>query len=254
MLWRQTEALILGHTELGEADRIITLISPEYGKLKGAVRGSRNPKSRMCASTQPLTHAQVIFREKKNTDLHRISQCDIITPFTNLRGDLERLAGGLYIAELAAALTPMGEENRPLFQLLLWALNRLEAGAGVDKTLRIWEVRLLSLLGYGPELGVCVGCGKPVGAGGASLVPARGGLLCGGCLSQNGSGVPLSLGSLNFLRRALDLDIEKLGRLNLTQSSQHELKTAMRRYLTYQVNYDLHTYRFLDLLGGGPAA
>jgi DNA repair protein RecO (recombination protein O) len=247
---QRTEAIVIGSLDLGEADRLITFYSLQFGKIKAVARGSRRLKSRWGRSTQLLTHCMLVFYEKKNNQLHRLRQCDIMYSFNGLWEDLKKLTAGLYIAELVTRITPEGEENRELFYLITQLLSLLERGGDSETRLRIFEIRILSMLGYQPQIGHCIRCQQAIHhIPKISFSPIEGGVVCDNCLNQRLEGkITISAGSLYFLQQALRLSLSKIGRLGLVKALKPELKEMLHRYLTHHLDQEINSFRFLELL------
>src|SRR4030043_638769 len=119
----QTEALIIKRIDLGEADRILTLYTPELGKLKAVAKGTRRPQSKLGGHVELLTHSLLLLAKGRNLDI--ITQAQTINSFLPLRDDLKRMSCGLYISELVDYFTEEDIENLKLFHLLLDTLDRL---------------------------------------------------------------------------------------------------------------------------------
>jgi DNA repair protein RecO (recombination protein O) len=246
---QRTEAIVIGSLDLGEADRLITFYSRQFGKMKAVASGSRRLKSRWSRSTQLLTHCTVVFYEKRNTQLNRLRQCDIINSFSGLWSELKKITAGLYLAELIVRTTLEGEENEELYHLILQILSLIEQGGDIETSLRIFEIRALRMLGYEPQITRCVRCDQIIGkAQRVIFSPAEGGVVCSNCLGRCRSNeVSVSSGSLHFLQRALRLNVGKIGRLGLAKTMKPELKDMLHSYLTYHLDRDINSFRFLEL-------
>lgn len=249
MSLQSTQAIVIGSLDLGEADRLVTFYSLRFGKMKAVACGSRRLKSKWGRSTQLLTHCQLVFYEKKNSQLHRLRQCDIITSCSGLWSELKKLTAGLYVAELVARTAPEGEENDELFYLILKVLNLLEQGADPETSLRIFEIRLLSMLGYRPQIGQCIYCNQAISKNSKiSFSPIKGGVICNNCLTHSKSEqITVSAGSLFFLKQALKLQLAKVGRLNLAKALKPELKEMLHRYFMHLLEREINSFRFLEL-------
>lgn len=110
----RTDAIVLGHRNLGEADKILTIFSPEKGKIHAVARGVRRPRNPILAGSQLFTYSNFLIMEGRNLD--NISQCEIKESFYKIRQNLEYMAYGLYFAELLRVSTPMEDKNRELFR------------------------------------------------------------------------------------------------------------------------------------------
>ncbi len=249
MSLQSTQAIVIGSLDLGEADRLVTFYSRQFGKMKAVACGSRRLKSKWSRSTQLLTHCQLVFYEKKNNQLHRLRQCDIIHPYSGLWGGLKKLIAGLYVAELVTRIVPEGEESGELFYLILKVFNLLEQEGDPDVSLRIFEIRLLSMLGYRPQIGQCIYCKEAIRQNSKiSFSPLKGGVICSNCLTHSQSGqITVSAGSLLFLKQALKLKLAKIGRLSLAKALKPELKEMLHGYLMHLLEREINSFRFLEL-------
>ena len=152
----KTEAIVLRQRKLGEADRILTLHTPAYGKLDAKAKGVRKTTSRMSGHLQPLSRCMVQLARGR-TSLDVIAGCDTLESFQALREDLDRLSRALYAAELADRFLAERVESMATYRLLLDTLRRLQDG-NADTALRYYEMRLLEQSGFRPELERCLGC------------------------------------------------------------------------------------------------
>ena len=172
----KTEAIVLRQRKLGEAGKIVTLYTPNYGKLDAVAKGVRRPKSRLAGHLEVLTHTAVMLAQGRNLDT--VTQAQTVESFAPLRADLHRLSRALYAAELVDRFSPEGAEGYHVFQLLLATLRRLVSAKNVDTVLRHLEMQLLSLSGFQPQLGRCVNCERILAAAPSYFSPDAGGVLC----------------------------------------------------------------------------
>src|SRR4030042_4626425 len=145
----KTEAIVLRQRKLGEADKIVTLFTPNYGKLEAVAKGVRRPKSRLAGHLEVLTYTSAMLAQGRNLDV--VTQAQVIESFAPLRDDLHRLSRALYAAELVDRFSPEGAESYHIFQFLFGTLRRLAAGAAVDIVLRYFAMQLLNLAGFPPH-------------------------------------------------------------------------------------------------------
>ena len=148
---------MLKHMRLGEADRIITLYTPDRGKVRAVVKGARRTRSRKGGFLQPLTHVRVSIAEGRSLD--QVVEAETEASFRAVREDLSLVSIGLYLAELVDAFSADGAVNPSEFRLLVGALGALESTERPDQLARYFETRLLSVAGFGPEVRQCVDCG-----------------------------------------------------------------------------------------------
>ena len=240
----KTEAIVLKHSRLGEADLLLTLYTPFLGKIRAVARGALRPKSKLGGHVELLIHSQMLLARGQNLDI--VSQCQTLDSFLALRDDLWRSSCAVYLAELVERFTEEHLENRPLFNLLLDTLRWLCQAKDGDLVLRYFEVHLCHHLGYRPELERCLSCGAQLQPAPSFFSPASGGVLCPGC--GPGLGRPLSLNALKVLRYLQRNDSTTVGRLKLTPGLSAEVEGVLRSYLRYLLEREVKSAAWLDEL------
>jgi len=256
----QTQGIILKQTKLGEFDKIVTIYTPEFGKLKAVAKGACRPKSKLGGNVEPLTYSLMLLAKGRNLDI--ITQSQMINGFLTLKSDLWHMAGGLYILELIDSFTVEGGENRPLFNLLLNTLYQLSEPDSNETILRYFELHLLHYLGYRPQLRQCVNCDSPLKPVVNFFSLRKGGLLCPNCNSENNRGyeqietiplkpsLPLSVGALKVLRLWQGCDYATARRVRVKPELSLELEQALHEYLTYILQRELISLTWLKELKG----
>ena len=242
----QTEAIIIKKTKLGEADRILTLYTPHLGKIQAVAKGVRRPRSKMAGHLELLTHSLVSLARGRNLDTVTGSQT--IDGFLPLKSDLELTSYALYTTELVAQFTADHDENLPLFELLLKTLHQLCQEANHELTLRHFELHLLDLVGYRPQLRQCVACHKPLAPLTNLFSPHAGGMLCPGCQPARPLANPLSVDALKVLRWLQGNDLSTASRLKINPALSRELELVLRGYLRYLLERDVKSTAWLDTL------
>ncbi len=174
------DAVVLRVQKLGEADRIITLLTRRRGRIRAVARGVRRTTSKYGARLEPFGHVDVQFMEGRT--LHSITQVEGITLYGGqLVGDYPRYTAASAIVETAERLTP--EEEEPSLRLFLLTLGALRSLALAEHTgsltLDSYLLRAMGLAGWAPALRECAVCGTP-GVHRAFSVPA-GGCVCPDC-------------------------------------------------------------------------
>lgn len=241
----RTESIILGSRNLGEADKLVDFFSIDRGRLTGVARNARKSFRRFGAGLEPFTHCRLHLHEREHQDLVRLESAEIITQHFTLSCDLDKTAIGSLMIELVRELAPEGERNPPVFLLLAHVLNLLETDPAPLILLRIFEIRLLSLLGYQPKLDHCLSCGCPSDRRMVFFGP-KGGVLCPSCLvSEADSMSPLSAGAIGFYYHALRIDLDKLTRLKPSAEIIRELDDALSTHLLHILGKRLRATTFL---------
>ncbi|NLJ33348.1 MAG: DNA repair protein RecO [Firmicutes bacterium] len=245
----RVEAVVLNHRYFGEADKIVTLYSREKGKLKAVARGSRRPRNRLLAGTQPYSHTEFLLFSGKGLD--QISQCELKESFYTLREGLEEMTAAAYVAELYDVLIEEGEGNEELFYLLLCVLHLLIGAKDIDLVLRFFELRFLSLLGYRPQLIRCAHCDGHLEKEQLKISSRLGGLLCPHCWGQDEQARPVCPGTVEMLKQLLLISPSRLRVLRAGAKVRREMEAALRAYLEFRLPRELKSQRFLSLLQDG---
>ena len=252
----KTEAIVLRQRKLGEADKIVTLYTPNYGKLEAVAKGVRRTKSRLAGHLEVLTYTSVMLAQGRNLDV--VTQAQAVESFATLRDDLHRLSRALYAAELVDRFSPEGAESYHIFQLLLTTLRRLAAGAAADVVVRHFEMQLLNLAGFQPQLHRCLGCQRSLTPVPNYFSPAAGGVLCPSCGSGAVSSRPLSVSALKVLRLLQGATFADILRVRIGPALAQEVEFHLRAYLIHVLERDVRSAAFIDRLRregvGEPAA
>ncbi len=241
----KTEAIVLKHTNLGEADRILTLYTPNFGKLRAVAKGVRKPKSKLGGHVELLTRSAMMFAHGRNLDI--VTQSQTIDSFLPLRNDLWKTSCAFYLAELVDSFTEEQDENYPLYRLLLDALHWLEnADAGLS--LRYFEIHLLDHSGYRPQLLWCARCTGPLEPVTNLFSADAGGVLCPMCGHGDPFARPVSVNTLKVMRFFQSSDYASSRRLRIDPELSVELEQVIRYYLRYLLEREVKSVEFLDLL------
>lgn len=242
----QTEAITLKRTNLGEADRIMTLYTPQLGKIKAIAKGARRPGSKLGGHIEPLTHSLIMLARGRNLDI--ITQTQTINSFLPLRNDLWRTTWGLYTCELVDCFTEERLTNRPIFDLLLNTFNWLCEANNSELVLRYFELHLLNYLGYRPQLRQCVICNSPLQPKPNFFSPHQGGILCPDCGLQEPIVRPLSVNALKVLRLWQNCDHATARRIRISSELASEIEQVMREYIHYLLEREVKSTAWLDKL------
>jgi DNA repair protein RecO (recombination protein O) len=239
----RTEAVVLGHKKLGEADKILTLFSPEKGKIHAVARGVCRPRNHLIGGTQLFSYSSFLLFNGKSLDT--IGQCEVKESFFRIREELNRMAYGLYFAELLQASTPAEEKNRHLFYFFLKTLHLLQNHADLELLSRIYEIKLMALQGFAPQLSECVMCGEEVKHN-VGFSPALGGIICSKCHGEDSHSVNISMRTLEIMKRIMYGTYESINNLDTDKIIMTQLKESLRLFIEYHINKKLKTTMFLN--------
>ncbi len=247
----QTPAVVIGSIDYGESDRIVTFYTSEFGKIRGIAKGAKRSKKRFPNRLEPFTHVKLSFFEKQISSLVRVESCDLISPWARIREDLVKIAYASHLLELIREMTAERQKSPGVFELLIHFLSLIEAGEISEKLLRIFEIRLLSFLGYRPNLERCALCKQRVKEGSSGFSLRRGRIICPECREKEGGVLPLSAGTARTLSQALNLDLDKLSHLAFSQKALEESREILPKFISYQINKDLKSLKFLEEIKKG---
>jgi DNA repair protein RecO (recombination protein O) len=242
----RAEGVVLKHIDYGEADRMVTVYTRQRGKVRALAKGVRKVRSRKGGHLEPFTH--VILQLAVGRHWYIVSQAEAQDAFPALRDELEIVGYASYVVELLDRFTYEEEENTPLFRLITKTLDRLNKGYDPFLTVRYYEVRLLDLLGFRPELQHCVVSEKKIKEQDQYFSAELGGILSPDHGKGMAGAVPISVSALKYLRHFQRSSYTEAARARITQEVHQELEVLMQYYLTYLLERGLNTPSFLRLV------
>ena len=247
----KTQAIVLSRFELGEADRVLTLLTPHDGKLKAIAKGVRRPGSRIGGAVEPFAELHLVLVRGRTFDV--ITQASVAQAWLALRDRLESAATAWYVGELAERAVEERAAAYPVYALLRRAYQLLDDGMAPGRVARWYEFGLADALGMRPEVDRCVECDQPLGENEAfRWVPALGGVLCERHPGPPAEQVGLSLAALKLLKAYRRLDIEAIAALRLPAEVEQEVESALRRFIRYVLEREARSLAFLDEVRAGP--
>jgi len=240
---QRVEAIVLRHTDWGEADRLLWLFAREIGKVQAVAKGVRKPRSRKAGHLEPFTRVELLLA--RGRDLLIITQAEAKDVYLALREDLVRVGYASYVVELLDRFTYEEGENNRLYQLLSETLSRLNSEPQPAFAVRYYEIRLLDLVGFRPQLFHCVNCGEEIRAEDQYFSFEKGGVFCPSCGKNEPSVRPVSMPALRILRHFQRSRYREAQRARLSTLVDLELEDLMGYYLTYLLERGLNSPSFL---------
>jgi DNA repair protein RecO (recombination protein O) len=238
----KTEGIILRTQRFGEADLIVTYLTPDRGLIKAFAKSPRKTKSRFGSSLEPFTHAHIELFGKEQA-MPKIIQSDIINSYHLLREDFKKFLSISKLTEVLLHLVPEGHGGYKLFHLYRNQLDRLAFAQ--DENSRLFPVismiHLLAALGYCP--GLIHGCGR-CGKDSQTFYSKHGTLLCNNCAQNREPCVVLSKATLNLYRHILTWPDSALKRLKPSEQICFELENLLEIHITHLTNKKLKTSEF----------
>jgi DNA repair protein RecO (recombination protein O) len=238
----KAEGIVIRARDYGESHKVIVLYTREFGKIAVMARGVKKTKSRLSFVTQVLTHGQYQFFA--GSGMGTLSQGEVIESHHALRQDVLSMSYAAYMAELTDKLTLEKEANPYVFHLLSKTFSYLEEGKDADILCRIFELKMLSVAGYRPQLDQCLHCGeedKPF-----YFSVAKGGILCQDCRLPEEPVLSLSPSAARLLRLFLHFDINRIGEIRVKQETKDLLERVMYDYTDYHTDLRLKSRDVLN--------
>jgi len=240
----RVDAVVLRHSDYGEADRLLTLYTRQLGKARAIAKGARKIASRKAGHIEPFTHVRLQLAKGRDTLI--VTQADTVDAYLPLRDDLILTSQASYVLELLDRFTYEDEtENSAIFRLLTDTLSRLASQLDPWLVIRYYEIRLLDHLGFRPQLFECANCGREVKPEDQFFSFSAGGVICPRC----GQGLRhlhnVSVETLKYLRHFQRSSYAEASRARPSPEVQKEAESLMQGYFTYLLERELNTPGFL---------
>ncbi len=239
----RVDSVVLRHSDWGEADRLLTIFSREQGKLRCVAKGARKLLSRKAGHLEPFTRVALLLA--KGSDLWIVTQAETIEPWLAIKEDLTRTATAAYVVELLDRFTYEEGENAHLFKLLTDTLDRVSGETDLFVAVRYYEIHLLDILGFKPELFHCVQCRDEIKAEDQYFSFLQGGVLC----PRHGPYVegarPVSMQALRYLRHLQRSTYAEAKKADPAHGVRAEMESLLGNYITFLLERSLNTPDFL---------
>lgn len=236
-----TEAIVLRGRDYSDSSRILGLYTLSHGRMSAIAKGVKKSAARHGLSLEPMSHIRAVLYVKEHRDLQLLARFEPVEPMGGLLADMDRMAAGLAVVELVSAATPEAEANNSVFRLVTSTLRALISATNQPRNaLYHFEVRLLSELGFQPNLDACASCGRPIaidaGADRTTVRMGHAGVVCQSCIDRHHGLFPISREALSILRefQRMGTAEEAVGRV-LNDRHAEEVDAALRRCLQMNI-------------------
>jgi DNA repair protein RecO (recombination protein O) len=250
MALQKTEAIVLRSRHLGETSKILTLFTERYGKMATVAKGARRPKSRFGASLDLFAHSSVVLYLKENRDLHLVTESTLLEDFYGLREDAERLGRASAVVELVDRMVMRSERIPGLFSLLLGGFRAFQEQTRTSLLLSAVMLKIVSLLGFRPQLYSCSRCGRPVAGQLKGFSSSTGGVICRRCDTAENVHVIITEETLDLLQHLLSDEFEVIGRLDPGPGDERRVAAIVEDFVAHcsEDHRPLSSLKFLDRL------
>ena len=266
MAIQKSEAIVLKTFGFRETSLIINLFTKDFGKISGLIKGIRQTPQRYGGLPLVFSRSSIVFYERPQRDLNLVTQCDAEEQFLPIRRNLEKTNYANYFLELLDAVTFDYDKNERLFELTLDSLKALCLEQESWRIARIFEIRLLNLSGFKPQLDSCVNCQRKIAAqarlpltkrDGQARLPGYmrgaqgkfssilGGILCPRCFSSDNRAKPMlrgTLASIDYIEKSTWL---KATHLKMTRKISFELASILGKFLDIHLDKQMKFRKFL---------
>ncbi len=219
--------IVIAESNMGDFDKMLTILTPNYGKISCSARGARRPKSQLLAGTQLLCFGEyMVF---KGSETYTINSCEPIELFYNIREDLDKLTYASFITRIISDVTT---ENQNCFNTLKLFLNTLYMISETDKDLdfivSVFKLRLLKILGFMPYVDGCVNCNTKEDINHFSI--KDNGFKCKVCAKQDKGAINISEATRNAIEYIMKADSKKIFQFDLSEKGRKELEIVSKIY------------------------
>jgi len=255
----KTEAIVLRGMDIGEADRVLTVLTPQLGKLKVIAKGVRRLRSRLGGGLEPFSDVHLVLAVGRTFDV--VTGSLLEDAHLGLRDDLPSTAAAWYLVDLADRFCEGSADAHAAFTLLAQGLSALDAApeeVSRAVVVRWFELHLLGATGFRPELSRCISCGREIEPDGNGYAAAAGGVVCPDCRSPEMAAVPVSREALTLLRHLQRSELSAVLRLRVAPGIARESERLLHATISVVLERELRTRDFLeevsDRLAPGAAA
>lgn len=241
----QVEGVVLRGVDYGETHRIVTLLTPELGKIGAMARGANRPQSRLRALVQPLVRATYSLAYQ-GRGMAIIRQGEWLEGYRAIREDLWKHAYAGYAAELVERFVEDAKPEPGVYAFFRHWLEQLAAGKDPDVLARLFELRVCDWAGVRPVLDRCAGCGAEVQTA-RMFDLSGGGPLCDRCVDL-GRGVPIRPRTHGVLRALQQVPIDRLGDVRVGEDTRRELADLLGAYVEHHTGVHLRGREYIRKL------
>lgn len=247
-------AFIINKSDYGESDIIITLFSASRGKISCIAKGAKRSRKRFPGSLELFSQVSFNGFIKHPLALTRIDECQLLKPYIKIQEELKSYLNGCYFLEIVNRCSGERQSNPALFELLddlFTFLSDLPHNRNFNCRIRLFELQIITLLGFKPELSHCLDCGTELNQENLrrklfNFSPQTGGLVCDHCRPRHPAAFNISQGTINLLNQAHRLDNKLRNKVNFTPQVEVESARLCRALLRWHSGCNFKSLRILE--------
>jgi len=229
--------LVAREVDTGDADRYLTVLTAERGKLECYAKGIRKQKSSMASHAGLMSYAEInVYRNK---DRYILTSAKSIEKFYDIRTDVVKCAYAMHFLEIARDVIVEAQAFPQALQTLLNALHVLcYRDLPPDFISRVFEIRILAISGFAPAVGGCSACGAPSLPGSSFFDVYGDGLVCAECKARAAKAAPISQGAIRAIRHVVECDAGAIFQFEISDRIKAELTFFIPAYLRHHFGRD----------------
>lgn len=242
----KTPAITLRRNDYQDSSQIVTFYTRDYGKIQALAKGLKRSVKGIGGGIDLLTYNQIVFLQRGRSTLNILTEWALRDNFRLLRENPRKYYSALYVLELVKEFTEENDKNVPFFDLFKNTLYEIANRRDPAINTIAFEVQMLTLLGYLPEMKSCVCCRSKVNATRFSPFSAtEGGLLCSDCGKKIREKVIISGGAIAAINFLAGKRIQDTGRLSIQSFLQDEIRKLLKYYLSFILCKKLKMWRYI---------
>ena len=237
----KVNGIIIAENNSNDFDKMLTMLTPNLGKIGCSARGARRTKSQLLAGTQFLCFGEYMLF--KGSETYSINSCNTIEMFYNLRTDLDKL---MYASHITKIINDVTTENQNSYYILQLFLNTLYAMSETDKDLdlitSVFKMRLLKILGFTHNVNECVSCKIKENLTEFSF--KDNGFKCTACSKQDSGAFKISESTKNAIIYSIKSNPKKIFSFDLSETSLREFEIVSRLFLNEKLEKEYTVEKF----------
>jgi len=239
----KTSGIVIKRMNFGEADRILTVLTERFGKVKAIAKGVRKTKSRLAGSLEPYMLLDLQLHEGKT--FYIVTGAIIVKEFSDLHLNLQKMSQAFYIGEISDKILQENQKINLVFEIFKDGLLEIEQ-SGSNFLLRIFELRMIEAAGFKPELYQCIHCKETITLNDNFWDSIEGGIICTSCQQKFHHGKRISDDLIKIFRLIDRGEYELLKKIKLRKEIETEAESILNEYIKSILERDLKSQKFLN--------